>query len=257
MEFSEYPVTLLLMKLSKILIALALLVTSPLSAAFDHTHAAFGSVLEKHVEGAEVDYAGLKKSPDKLGAYLDSLARVSQSEFDGWSDEQEMAYLINLYNAATLKLIIDHYPLESIKDIGSPWKKKVIRLFGANRSLDHVEHGLLRKNYNDPRIHFGVNCASIGCPPLRDEAFQASRLDTQLEEQAEKFLNDTSKNRVTGERGILYLSPIFDWFEEDFVKKSGSVEKFVAPYFGDADRKAILSGKLKIRYTDYDWNLNE
>ncbi len=244
------------MKTLACLFALALLAPAKLSA-FDHSHAAFTSVLEKHVDGKKVDYASLKKSPDKLGAYLDSLAKVSQSEFKGWSEKEEMAYLINLYNAGTLKLIIDNYPLKSIKDIGSPWKRKVVKLFGSDRSLDYVEHDLLRKNYSDPRIHFGVNCASIGCPPLRNEAFQASKLDKQLDEQAKKFLNDSSKNRVDANKGILYLSPIFDWFKGDFVKKSGSVEKFVAPYFNDSDRKAIESGKLKIKYTDYDWNLNK
>lgn len=241
------------MKTLLLLIALA----APLFAGFDHSHALFTNVLKKHVKGDGFDYAALHKDPDKLGAYLVDLSKVSKSEFKSWSEDQEMAYLINLYNAGTLKLIIDNYPLKSIKDIGSPWKKKVIKLFGADRSLDYVEHDLLRKNYSDPRIHFGVNCASIGCPALRNEAFQAAKLDKQLDEQARKFLNDTSKNRVDNKRGVLYLSSIFDWFKGDFVKKSGSLEKFVAPYFGDSDRKAIQSGRLKIKNTDYDWNLNK
>jgi len=244
------------MKTLALIFAALLAAPMQLPAAFDHSHAAFTSVLKTHVSGNDVDYAGLKKSPDKLGAYLDSLAKVSQSEFKGWTEDQEMAYLINLYNAGTLKLIIDNHPLKSIKDIGSPWKKKVVKLFGTDRSLDYVEHDLLRKNYNDPRIHFGVNCASIGCPALRNEAFQASKLNRQLDEQAKGFLNDTAMNRVDGKSGVLYLSSIFDWFKGDFVKKSGSVEKFVAPYFNEGDRKAIQAGKLKIKYTDYDWSLN-
>ncbi len=244
------------MKMIACLFAIALFTPAKL-LAFDHSHSKFTEVLQKHVNGKNVDYAGLKKSPNQLGAYIDSLAKVSQSEFKGWSENEEMAYLINLYNAGTLKLIIDNYPLKSIKDIGSPWKKKVIKLFGTDRSLDYVEHELLRKNYSEPRIHFGVNCASIGCPPLRDEAFQASKLDEQLDEQAKQFLNDSSKNRVDSKNGILYLSSIFDWFKGDFVKSSGSLEKFVAPYFSERDRKAIQSGKLKIKYTDYDWNLNK
>lgn len=250
-------ITLPPMKIFTLLFAVALAATGQVSAAFDQSHAAFTSVLKQYVRGDRVDYAGLKKSPDKLGAYLGSLAKVSRSEFDGWSEQEEMAYLINLYNAATLKLIIDNYPLKSIKDIGSPWKKKVVKLFGKDRSLDYVEHDLLRKNYNDPRIHFGVNCASIGCPALRNEAFQAAKLDKQLDEQAKNFLNDRKKNRVDAKNGVLYLSSIFDWFEGDFVKKSESVEKFVAPYFNEGDRKAIAGGRLKIKETDYDWNLNK
>ena len=244
------------MKSTILFLTLAILAPAKL-LAFDQTHAEFTSVLKSHVNGTHVNYAGLKKSPDKLGSYLNTMAKVSESEFKGWSEDEEMAYLINLYNAATLKLVIDNYPVKSIKDIGSPWKKKVVKLFGNDRSLDFIEHDLLRKNYNDPRIHFGVNCASIGCPPLRNEAFQASKLNKQLDEQAKAFLNDTSKNRVDASKGILYLSQIFDWFEGDFVKKSGSVEKFVAPYFSDSNRKSIESGKLKIKYTDYDWSLNK
>jgi hypothetical protein len=245
------------MKILTFLCAFAISATANLSAAFDHSHSAFTTVLKKHVSGESVDYAGLKKSPDQLGAYINSLASVSESEFKGWNEDQEKAFLINLYNAATLKLIVDHYPLKSIKDIGSPWGKKVVKLFGSERSLDYVEHDLLRKNYNDPRIHFGVNCASIGCPALRAEAFQATKLDAQLDEQARKFLGDSSKNRLDKKQGVLYLSSIFDWFKGDFVKKSGSVEKFVAPYFNDADAKAIRSSTFRIKYTDYDWNLNK
>ncbi len=245
------------MKSLKILLALAILAPASLSAAFDHSHSAFTAVLKKNVSGDNVKYSELKKSPGDLTSYLDSLSKVSQSDFKSWNGDQQKAYLINLYNAATLKLIIDNYPLKSIKDIASPWKKDTVKLFGKSRSLDDIEHDMLRKNYADPRIHFGVNCASIGCPPLRNEAFQASKLNKQLDEQAKKFLNDNSKNRVDNEGGVLYLSSIFDWFKGDFVKKSGSVEKFVAPYFNDRDRKAIESGKLKIKHTDYDWSINK
>ena len=245
------------MKFIKAILALSIIASASVSAAFDHSHSAFTEVLKKHVEGKSVDYGALKKSPEKLSLYLETLSKVSESEFKDWNDDQEMAYLINLYNAATLKLVIDSYPLKSIRDVGSPWEKKFIKLFGSERSLDYVEHDLLRKNYSDPRIHFGVNCASIGCPPLRDEAFQASQLDKQLDEQARAFLQDTSKNRVDTKNQILYLSSIFDWFKEDFVKKSGSVENFVAPYFEKSGREIIENGKLKIKHTDYDWKLND
>jgi hypothetical protein len=152
----------------------------------DHTHAAFTTILAKHVKGELVDYASIKKNPDPLIAYLDTLAAVPESAFNKWDRKQQMAFLINLYNAATLKLVIDHYPIKSIKDIGGmkgPWKQEVVRLFGRFKTLDHVEHDLLRPIYQDPRVHFAVNCASIGCPALRAEAFQAARLDAQLDEQ--------------------------------------------------------------------------
>ncbi len=233
-------------------------ITIGAAQAFDHTHSEFTEVLRVHVKGATVDYAALKKSPGKLESYLASAAAVKESDFQTWTEARQIAFLANLYNAATLKLIIDHYPVKSIKDIGgllsSPWKQPVVGLFGEKVTLDHVEHGLLRKNYSEPRVHFAVNCASVGCPNLRAEAFQADRLDAQLDEQARLFLSDKTRNRVEG--GTLYLSPIFDWFAADFTK-AGSVADFVAPYFPSEDRKAVVSGELKIRYTDYNWSLNQ
>jgi hypothetical protein len=226
--------------------------------AFDHTHAEFTEVLRVHVKGATCDYASLKKSPQKLDSYLTSLSSVKESEFQGWTESRQIAFLVNLYNAATLKLVIDQYPVKSIKDIGgilsSPWKQPVVGLFGGNVTLDHVEHGLLRKNYDEPRVHFAVNCASVGCPNLRAEAFQADKLDAQLDEQTRLFLSDKTRNRVDG--GTLYLSPIFDWFAVDFTK-AGTLSEFVAPYFPADDRKAIASGGLKTRFTDYNWSLNQ
>ncbi|MEP2775428.1 MAG: DUF547 domain-containing protein [Luteolibacter sp.] len=240
----------------KALLLLLISVTS-LLAAFDHTHAKFTDVLKANVKGENVDYAALHKDPDKLGSYLVDLAAVDQSEYAEWSDDQKMAYLINLYNAATLKLIVDEYPVKSIRDINSPWKQNRVKLFGKYVSLDHIEHEMLRKDFSDPRIHFGVNCASIGCPALRAEAFTAAKLDAQLNQQARNFLRDSSKNRVDQKSGTLYLSSIFDWFKGDFVGKSGSVEKFIAPYLPDSDRKAVESGKFKVKYTDYNWSLNK
>jgi len=241
--------------------ALVLTSAAALAQSFDHSHAAFTGVLTTHVQGSKVDYAALKKSPAKLNAYLDTLAAVKKSHYDGWQKDQRMAFLVNLYNAATLKLVIDHYPVKSIKDIGGvlkgPWKQDVVRLWGKKVTLDHVEHDLLRPGFNEPRIHFAVNCASIGCPDLRPEAFRATDLNRQLDEQTRAFLRDTSRNRLDANNKNLHLSPIFKWFKEDFVKKSGSVEKFVAPYFNDADKAVIQKGGLKVRHNDYDWKLNK
>lgn len=234
-----------------------LLISATSLLAFDHSHEKFTQVLEKNMNGENVNYAALKKSPGELGSYIEDLATVGKSEYSKWSDDQKMAYLINLYNAATLKLIIDYYPVKSIRDIKSPWKQNRVKLFGKHVSLDHIEHEILRKDFSDPRIHFGVNCASIGCPALRNEAFRADKLDAQLDEQARLFLNDSSKNRVDHKKGILYLSSIFDWFKGDFVDKSGSVEKFIAPYLSGKDRKAVESGKFKVKNSNYDWDLNK
>lgn len=227
----------------------------------DQTHSAFTAILKRQVKDDRVDYETLKRNPTELNTYLETLASVPETTFNKWNSDQQMAFYINLYNAATLKLIIDNYPVKSIKDIGNilrgPWKQKVVRVFGKVKTLDYIEHDLLRAKYKDPRIHFAVNCASIGCPPLRPEAFQGATLDTQLDEQGRAFLQDTTKNRLNPKDRTLYLSKIFKWFKKDFTAKSGTVEKFVAPYFNERDARIIRQGGLSIKYTDYDWSLNK
>ena len=232
------------------------------AAEFDHTHAALDRVLKARVKNERVDYVALKKDSKDLDAWLKSAGAVTEAEFNRWTQPQQLAFLINLYNAATLKLIVDHYPVKSIKDIGNvfkgPWKQEVVPLLGKTVTLDYLEHGVLRKKYTEPRVHFAIVCAAKGCPPLRAEAFVADKLNEQLDEQGRIFLGTQEKNRWDAGARVLYLSPIFKWFSEDFEKKSGSVVKFVAPYFPAEAQKQIQAAKSPdIRYTDYDWSLNE
>lgn len=225
----------------------------------DSSHSAFTRVLAKRVEHGKVDYEALKDHIGDLESYLDELAAVPESAFNQWSDKERMAFLINLYNAATLKLVVEHYPVKSIKDIGGfkgPWKQPVVRLFGSYRSLEYVEHTLLR-SMGEPRIHFAINCASIGCPVLRREAYRAADLESQLDDQTRQFLRDSTKNPFEGERGILRLSPIFSWFKDDFTASGESVEAFVAPYFDEPTRTNIASGNVTLKSAKYDWSLNK
>ena len=230
------------------------------AAEFDHTHATYGIVLQRSVTNALVDYAALKAQPAQLNAYLDQLAGVRENEFKSWTRENQLAFLINLYNAATLRLIIDHYPISSIKKIGhvfkGPWDQPVVRLFGKTTTLDHVEHGILRKQYPDPRIHFALVCAARGCPPLREEPYIGERLDRQLTDQGKAFLRNSDKNSVDLKNQVIYLSPIFKWFEADFTQKAPSVRAFVAPFFRPEDSRALQKGIWKIKFTEYDWSLN-
>ncbi|MEO6035617.1 MAG: DUF547 domain-containing protein [Verrucomicrobiota bacterium] len=244
-----------------LLLSLCLLL-GPLAhaAGLDQSHGKLDALLKSNVTDGWVDYGALKNKPAPLVEYLDALAVVKETEFNGWPEKERFAFLINLYNATTLKLIVDHHPVGSIKDIGGvfkgPWKQEVVRLFGKVTTLDNLEHGIIRKQYHDPRAHFALVCAAKGCPPLRSEAYVASRLDEQLDDQARVFLGQTAKNRVDANAHSLYLSPIFKWFSGDFEAKSGSVLKFLTPYFPEKDRNALAAGGFKIRYTDYDWSLN-
>ena len=234
---------------------------------FDHNHTALDRVLKQHVADGWVGYAALKAAPQPLDAYLATLAAVPEAEFKTWPEKERLAFLINLYNAATLKLIVDHYPVASIKKIGGffnfgglgdgPWAQKVVRLFGRVTTLDYVEHEIIRKEYGEARVHFALVCAARGCPPLRAEAWTADRLEAQLDEQGKIFLGQTAKNRVEAKARTLYLSPIFKWFAGDFEAASGSVEKFVTPFLPEAARTALTAGGFKISYTDYDWSLND
>ena len=231
------------------------------AAEFDHTHAALDRVLKTYVKNERVDYAALKANPQDLDAWLKSAGAVTEADFNRWTQPQQLAFLINLYNAATLRLILDHYPIQSIKDIGNvfkgPWKQEVVSLHGKKVTLDYLEHGVLRKKYAEPRVHFAIVCAAKGCPSLRAEAFVADKLNEQLDGQGRVFLGTKAKNRWDAKGGVLYLSPIFKWFSEDFEKKSGSVVKFVTPFFPPEDQKAIAAARSpELRFTDYDWSLN-
>ncbi len=242
-----------------VMLALAI-VHSVHAAEFDQSHALFSQVLKTYVHNERVDYAALKAHPQELNRYLSEVAAVRRKHFDHWTRKQQIAFLINAYNAYTLKLIIDHYPIKSIKDIGhfwrGPWAQPVVHLFGKSITLDTIEQDMLRKDYREPRIHFALVCASIGCPPLRSEAYLATRLDEQLNDQGKRFLANRSKNRVDATDHTVYLSPIFKWYGEDFKKKSGSVLAFLKPYWPKRERIELKSGHFEIRYTDYNWSLN-
>lgn len=228
--------------------------------AFDH--APLGRVLRECVSEARVDYRRLKERPADLDAYLGRVAEIPAGAFAGWTRDERLALLINLYNAATLRLVIDHYPLGSLRDLGvlpgAAWRKKVVRFGGRTISLDDLEHGLIRAEYREPRIHFALVCAATGCPPLRGEPFEAGRLGEQLDDQARRFLGDVSKNRFEPETGILWLSPIFDWYAADFAGEGRSVPDAVKGYLPERARRELeRAGTVKVRFTDYDWSLNE
>lgn len=232
-------------------------------------------LLQAHVvqindSATQVDYAGFARDREQLKTFLASLSKASQAEFDGWQRNDQLAFLINAYNAWTVELILTGYPnLDSIRDLGSlfrsPWRKAFIPLLGKTRSLDEIEHELIRGTggYNEPRIHFAVNCASIGCPALRAEPYVGDQLDFQLTDQTRRFMQDTSRNRLT-DKG-LQLSAIFKWYREDFERGWGGYERledFLADHADalqlSADNlRQLRAGDLDIAFLDYDWDLND
>jgi hypothetical protein len=244
------------------------------AASFDHSP--WTMLLARHVktlrggQASQVDYAGFATDRTRLKTYLDGLARVPRATFDAWPRPARLAFLINAYNAWTVELILTKYPdLRSIRDLGtvlrSPWKRRFIPLLGQTLSLDDIEHDLIRAPgaYDEPRIHFAVNCASIGCPALRTEAFVAERLEAQLEDATRNFLADRNRNRLEGD--ALLLSSLFDWYRGDFERVwrgARSLPAFLLLYrealeLTPGAAAKLAAGTLPIRHLEYDWDLND
>lgn len=210
------------------------------------SHSDWDGLMQTYVSDGKVNYSGIRDD-ERFEAYLDLL--VSNHPAEGWSAEETMAYWINAYNAFTIQLILENYPIGSITEIdeGKPWNREFIHIGDQTYSLDHIENQILRKDFDDPRIHFGIVCASFSCPPLRSEAFLPAKLDAQLTEQAKTFLNDTRRNN-TAEGSV---SQIFTWFEGDFTK-DGSVTDYINKYAATP----VPEG-TELSYMEYDWSLNE
>ncbi len=230
-------------------------------ADFDQTHPAWNRLLASQVTNGLIRYAAIQSAPELLKGYLDEVAKVPEEQFKSWSRPNQLAFLINVYNAATVQLIVDHYPVTSIRKIGSvlksPWKQDCVHLWGKVMTLDDLEHGIIRPQYTDPRVHFALVCAAKGCPPLRNEAYVGTQLNAQLDDQARQFLSDTHKNRMEAERRTVYLSPIFKWYSSDFEAKGGNVLSFIRPYWPKSTVAMLEAADSKVRYTEYDWTLNE
>lgn len=213
-------------------------------------------LLSARVHDGRVDYAGLRRDPRALDAWLGAAARVDEAEFKAWPKPERLAFLINLYNAATLRLILDQYPLASIRKIGpvwdpnKAWKLPVVRVFGRTATLNEIEHELIRPVFKEPRVHFALVCAAKGCPPLRSEAYSGAKLEAQLEDQARRFLGQPEKNRADVSAKAARLSPIFKWYMEDFGGSPASVLRYLKRWLPVEDSWAV-------QWTDYDWSLNE
>ena len=247
----------------------------PLIGLGEFNHNEWNRLLKEHVvsirggQVTQVDYDGFLRSREDLRNYLADLSRVDRPQFNAWGKSEQLAFLINAYNAWTVEVVLTRYPqLESIRDIGlfpsSVWRKNIVKLFGDKHSLDDIEHKMIRGSglYEEPRIHFALNCAAIGCPALRVEAYVGVHLDRQLEEDTELFLIDRSRNYFLN--GKLYISPIFDWYREDFENGwSGikSVSQFLSSYRKQLglNPEAYLDlqrDNIPLKFLEYDWSLN-
>jgi hypothetical protein len=250
----------LLLCLTVVLLASVTSVTSVASArtADDVDHRNFDEVLKRHVTGAGlVDYGSLYKNHTQLDAYAQSLSMVDLKSLD---ESERLATLINAYNAFTIQLIIDHYPLRSIKDIpeAERWKAVRFNLGGKMVSLDQIEHEMIRGKFDEPRIHFALVCASIGCPPLRGEPYTGVGLESQLDDQMKlTHRNGSMWISFDPSTQTLTLTKLYEWFKQDFLKKAPSVEEFVAQYTPEVKQALDAKQPIKLAYSDYNWGLND
>ncbi|MBW4656133.1 MAG: DUF547 domain-containing protein [Kaiparowitsia implicata GSE-PSE-MK54-09C] len=218
-----------------------------------------------------VNYPGLQVNAERLKAFNATLGEVSSSQFDAWSEAEQIAFLTNAYNAFTLESIIDQQPIKSsIRDIPGVWRGRQFRVAGQLKTLDNIEHQTLRPNYNEPRIHAALNCSAISCPVLRTEPYTGEQLDAQLEEQVQRWVDSPEGLQIDREANRVMISQIFDWFGEDWIadyavaegegfagnEKQRATLNFISQYATEGDRTYLQQGDYSVSYINYNWDLN-
>ncbi|WP_255452806.1 DUF547 domain-containing protein [Aquimarina sp. RZ0] len=236
------------MNVPKLLLLLFTMIAIQIKAQQPLSHAIWDQILLINVsDDGKVNYKGFMRDSSQLYEYFAYLSDNAPTE--RWSKEEKLAYWINAYNAYTIKLIIDNYPINSIKDIKDPWDKKFFKIDGVLYSLNELEHKILRK-LNDPRIHFAINCASFSCPVVWNRAFTARNVDKALDTQTRNFINDPLRNTITNE--VVEVSKIFSWFKKDFKIGGGDAKSFINKY-----SEIKIDKQPKKGYKKYNWSLNE
>lgn len=229
--------------------------TAGTTQAAEIDNSIYARLLEKYVKKRTVDYDGFKADEARLDQYLQILSSADPKSL---TRNHRFAFYINAYNAFTIKLILTKYPqINSIKELGgffsSPWSKKFFSIGGWKVSLDHIEHQVLRPEFKDPRVHFAINCAAKSCPPLLNRPYEGNIIEQQLDEQARAFINNKRSTFVKGD--TLFISKIFDWFEEDF---NDNPLLFIRQYAGERLKSELDAAgpELNVTYLYYDWSLN-
>jgi len=234
------------------------------------SYESYGTVLRTYVNAdGLVDYSALQANPQALKDFIAQLGAVSPDTYAAWSENEKIAFLINAYNAITLESIINQTPLKgSIKDIFGVWNFNKHTVMGRSLTLDNIEHDILRKDFQEPRIHAALVCAAISCPPLRREPYTGENLDKQLDEQVRKWLASSRGLQIDRTQNRVAISSIFDWFGEDWQAQYGikgkftgstkerSALNFISNYVNPEDKKYLEQGNYKLEYLNYDWSLN-
>jgi hypothetical protein len=247
------------------LICLALSVPASRAAGFDHTYKRYAGVLTNCVKEGRIDYRQLSLNNTELSQSIKDMAQVTEKEFTLWPRDKEVAYCINLYNACAMMFIATNYPTTNVRSLGkiteSPWKMEFVPLFGTKVSLDFLQHNVMRKRLREPRHHFALVFGATGYPPARSEPYRPDTLDAQLDDQARLFLSDEKNNQIDFKRNVMWLSPLFKWFGEDFTNRT-DIATYVRPYLGTNAAARVAATlkegtEFKVDYNDFDWTMND
>jgi hypothetical protein len=243
----------------------------------------YEATLKQFVSSSGVNYAALQQDRTHLDLYVQSLSRVSGQTYDEMNAADKIAFWLNTYNAITLRVIVDHYPIQkrggimglrfpaaSIRQIPGVWKKPWHQVMRKDRTLEEIEHEILRRQFREPRIHLALVCAARGCPPLRREPYRGGDLNKQLDDQAKHFLVSKEKFRIDRAKRVVFFSSIFKWFGKDFSRKYSTdgiqanvskneraVINFAMPYLSSDDARFLRDENYQVKYIKYDWTLNE
>lgn len=271
-----------------LIMSLLVFVGSVVQAVEQNKHAFayddYAVVLKNYVDDeGMVNYKKLKTEAQMLESFIAAMGKLDPNSYSKWNERQKIAFWLNAYNAFTLKAIIDNYPIKpdffksmyysknSIRQIDGVWDKITFNVLGQKLTLEHIEHKILREKFNEPRIHMAMVCAAMGCPPLRNEPYTGKKLDQQIDDQSRKFLANPEKFRFDSLKRVLHISPILNWFGDDFIKittkkkpfiqysnKEAAILEFVSKYLAE-DHAFFKPSKraIRIKYLDYDWSLNE
>ena len=242
----------------------------------------YRSVLKNVDDSGMVNYARLETNRAILDRFALRMAGLPRSTFESWNSSEKISFWINAYNGLTLLAVVDHYPIEasffaslrfpenSIRQISGVWDRLTFSIVGESLTLDTIEHEILRGDFDDPRVHFALVCAAMGCPPLRDEPYEGNSVDRQLDDQVYQFVKNPQKFRIDRQRNIVYLSKILDWYGDDFIgqfdtdsafkghgRKERAVLNFLSSFLPAEDDRYLRNADFQIQYLEYDWALNE
>ena len=245
--------------------------TANLNPAADVDYDSYAELLSEYVsDRGLVNYSELQSNRQSLDKFNNSIASVTPATFLSWSEDEQIAFLFNAYNSYTLAAIVNREPLDqSIRDIPQVWRKKQYQVVGQNKSLDDIEHGTLRKDYDEPRLHAALVCAAMSCPPLLNEPYRAEQLNAQLDERVSAWLSDPQRGlKIDRQNNTVAISAIFDWYGKDWISRYGTSEgftgnekqravlNFISNYVSPEDAQYLQEGNYRVEYLDYDWSLN-